>query len=568
MMPESGDGRSRRSRLSLRLQVIAAMALVLSPLLIMGAIHAWSEQKFSEKLRFHEIQQTAQDHFRQTDAMLMRARIALQMITPDDREWTCPQIGQRFSALELPLRNTLRFDAEGLLTCSEIGEGLVGMPMPQLEWNDRLRRGVEAIEVSGQRGMALGDPSIYLLRRQHDEAGVFTGSIAMSLSLEDIVARISRSQSSGVTVSLVVPGGQVVGSNIVAGVPMEWISEGAALDRKTYRLSPDQGPPLDVVLLPLSAEGLWLMVGSPAPPQRVEVILAFLVPILAYLAALLAASWIADAMVLRWLERIRLRILDMRSSAKYALLAPELSRAPREVQQVAEAFDELTSRVSTHESDLQSALLQMKLAFREVHHRVKNNLQVMLSMLKLQGRGEALPETQSALKVAAHRVAMMAAVHHTLLNEGNLDSVEALDLFNAISNQVDEQQGWVDGGRHLIPDVTPGPLPADMAVPLGMFVLEAVGLLCPEAGSDDNTDIVLHLDRQSDGACRLTLTCKGGDEESDAEMDRDTSLFLSAFARQIGGSVSVGPHEDGLIAIELEFHVDAQDQTSSLLQPK
>jgi len=547
------EGRSRRRRLSLRLQVIVAMAIVLSPLLIMGAIHAWSEQQFSRQLRFHELQNSAQDRLRQTDAMLVRARMAMRMITIDDADLNCSQMGQRLAVLDLPLRNTFRFDADGLVSCNEVGDSLAGMPMPQLEWNNRLRKGVDSIEVSGQRGMALGDPQIYMLRRQTDSQGTFTGSIALSLSLEDMVARVSSlSQSSGVTSSLVVPGGQVIGSNIVAGVPMEWISEGAALDKRTYRLHPEQGPPLDVVLLPLSAEGLWMMVGSPAPPQRAEVILAFLVPILAYLAALLAASWIADAMVLRWLERIRIRILDMRSSARYALLAPELSRAPLEVQQVAEAFDDLTSRVSKHEADLQGALVQMKAAFREVHHRVKNNLQVMLSMLKLQGRGEALPETQSALRVAAHRVAMMAAVHHTLLNEGALDSVEALDLFNAICNQVDEQQGWVDGGRHLIPDVSPGLLPADLAVPLGMFVLEAVGLLCPEADEDDEADIVLQFDREN-GNCRLTLTCKGGYEEGNAEMNRDTNLFLSAFARQIGGSVSVNNSQEDQIDIELVF---------------
>lgn len=558
MTAASGEGRVRRRRLSLRLQVITAMALVLSPLLIMGAIQAWSEHRFSRELRFHQLQQSANDRLRQTDAMLARARIALRMITLEDDVLTCVQVGQRLAQLDLPLRNTLQFDENGLVTCNEVGEGLMGMPMPQLEWNDRLRKGVEAIEVSGQRGMALGEPAIYLLRRQTDAQNNFTGSIALSLSLDDMVSKMpGSSQASGETVSLIVPGGQVIGSELVAGVPMEWISEGATLNRTTHRLHPDQGPPLDVVLLPLSAEGLWLMVGSAAPAQRVEVILAFMVPILAYLAALLAASWIADAMILRWLERIRIRILDMRSSARYALLAPELSRAPLEIQQVAEAFDDLTGRVSKHEGDLQRALLQMKAAFREVHHRVKNNLQVMLSMLKLQGRGEALPETQSALRVAAHRVAMMAAVHHTLLNEGDLDTVEALDLFNAICNQVDEQRGWSDAGRQVIPDVTPGPLPADLAVPLGMFVLEAVGLLCPDASDEADADVILHFDRDN-GNCTLTLTCGSDGDGDEGEMDRDTNLFLSAFARQIGGAVSVNAVDQAQIAIELKFPLNAE----------
>ncbi|MBA4228170.1 MAG: hypothetical protein C0456_16245 [Hyphomonas sp.] len=552
MTQTGGEGRAKRKRLSLRLQVISAMAVVLSPLLIMGAINAWSEQQFSRQIRFHELQQGAQDRVRQTDAMLVRARTALRMIASESAGPSCSEIASRMGPLDLPLRNTLRFDAEGIVTCSEIGEDIVGRPMAQLEWNDRLRKGVESIEVSGQRSMALGDPAIYMLHRVNDGQGHFAGSIGLSMSLPDIAGRIAEvTKTSSATTALVVRGGEVIGSNIVAGVPMEWISEGATLNQRTYRLTPEQGPPLDVVLLPLRTEGLWLMVGSPAPPQRAEGILAFLVPILAYLAALLAASWIADAMVLRWLERIRIRIQDMRSSARYMPLAPELSRAPLEMQQVAEAFDDLTSRVTTHESDMQRALVQMKAAFREVHHRVKNNLQVMLSMLKLQGRGEPLPETQAALKVAAHRVAMMAAVHHTLLNEGDLDTVEALDLFNAICNQVDEQKGWVDGGRNIIPDVTPGLLPADMAVPLGMFVLEAVGLLCPD---EDEADVILHFDRDN-GNCQLKLTCGNASASGKSEIDRDTSLFLSAFARQIGGTVSVDSGAENEIHIELAFSV-------------
>ncbi|WP_035596806.1 sensor histidine kinase [Hyphomonas polymorpha] len=528
------------------------MAVVLSPLLIMGAMNAWSEQQFSQRIRFHELQQTAQDRFRQVDTILVRTRTALRMITAESADFSCSEITHRMAVLDLPLRNTVRFDADGIVTCSEIGEGVVGTPMSQLEWNDRMRKGVEAIETSGPRSRVLGDPSIFMLRRLNDPQGNFAGSIGLSMSLVDIAARLAEAtESSSATIALVVPGGEVIGSNIMAGVPMEWISEGASLNRRIHHLTPDQGPAMDIVLLPLRTEGLWLMVASPSPPQRVEGTLAFLVPILAYLAALLAASWIADAMVLRWLERIRIRIQDMRSSARYMPLTPELSRAPREMQQVAEAFDDLTSRITTHESDMQRALVQMKAAFREVHHRVKNNLQVMLSMLKLQGRGEPLPETQAALKVAAHRVAMMAAVHHTLLNEGNLDTVEALDLFNAICNQVDEQKGWVEGGRSIIPDVSPGPLPADMAVPLGMFVLEAVGLLCPD---DDDADVVLHFDRDN-GNCRLKLTCGRDGTGGEGEIDRDTSLFLSAFARQIGGSVSVENGSETEITIELAFFV-------------
>lgn len=554
-MTDGAGGRKIARRMSLRVQVISAMAVVLSPLLLMGAMQAWSAQRDTKELRYLALQQHAQDRLREAESALVRTRMVLRMLAMDSHKPTCAEIGQRLAPLELPLRNVLRFNADGLVICHEVGDGLAGAPMPVAEWNERLRKGVESIEAAGHPGMALGDPAIYMLRRQTNEEGGFTGALALTLSLEDIATRMSGSSpQSAYALALVTRDGRTVGSNMIRSVPQEWLSESALLDRRPYRITTDQGLALDVILFPLSVDGLWVMIWDPAPPARMEVMFAFLVPILAYLAALLAASWIADAMVLRWLERVRVRISDMRGSGRYSPLAHEVTRAPAEMQQLVEAFDELTNRVSTHEADLNRALNQMKAAFREIHHRVKNNLQVMLSMLKLQGRGEPLPETQSALRVAARRVAMMAAVHHTLLNEGDLDAVEAIDLFNAIGNQIDEQLGWTEGGRRVLLDISPGSLPSDFAVPLGMFVLESIGLLCPDSEEGGDRDVQLVFTKDGEAAC-LTLGCVAGGYSDEAEMGRDTHIFLSAFARQLGGTVSVDTSHSEKIAIELRFSV-------------
>lgn len=554
MTGEAGGRRIAR-RLSLRVQVISAMAIVLSPLLFMGAMQAWAAQRDTRELRYLELQQGAQDSLREAESVFVRVRMVMRMLATDSQRPACSEINQRLAPLELPLSNILRFNSDGLVICHAVGDSLTGAPMPVADWNEKLRKGVESIETAGQPGMALGEPAIYLLRRQTNDEGGFTGALAATLSLEDVAYRISGGAAQhNLTLALVTWDGHTVGSNMIRTIPREWLSQAALLDRRTHRITTEQGLALDAILFPLSVDGLWIMIWDPAPPARVQVLFAFLVPILAYLAALLAASWIADAMVLRWLERVRVRISDMRGSGRYSPLAHEVTRAPAEVQQLVEAFDELTSRVSTHETELTQALKQMKAAFREIHHRVKNNLQVMLSMLKLQGRGEPLAETQAALRVAARRVAMMAAVHHTLLNEGDLDAVEAMDLFNAIGNQIDEQLGWTEGTRRILLDVSSASLPADFAVPLGMFVLEAVGLLCPETDEEDGSDIELRFGTEN-GDARLTLSCGAHGYGDDAEMGRDTHMFLSAFARQLDGTVSVDAENAERTLIELKFSI-------------
>lgn len=553
-----GEGQVKR-RLSLRLQVIVAMAIVLSPLLIMGAIQTWTTHSNARQLRFLELQQGGQERVREVEAILSRARTALRMVSADERGLTCSEVGQKLMPLDLPLRNTMRFDVDGLVTCHEIGEALTGVPMPVPEWNDLLRRGAETIEAGDQLGLALGEPAIYMLRRQSDSSGSYAGSLAITLSIEDIINRLS---SSAQTTAFVSADGSVIGSGIVRNIPAEWLTESALLGHEIRRLVTSEGRALDIVVMPVSTNGIWMIAGEPAGTRQTEAVLVFLVPILAYLAALLAASWIADAMVLRWLRRVRLRITDMRSSGAYMPLIHEVARAPSEIQQLARAFDDLTGQVTRHESELQGALAQMRAAFREIHHRVKNNLQIMFSMLKLQGRGETSPETQAALRLAARRVAMMAAVHHALLNEGDLDTVDALDLFNVISNQIDEQQGWSENGRRLIPDITPGALPSDLAVPIGMFVLEAVCLLCPEVHDGRNADMELRFIR-ADGQAKLSLFClnqkAGGDN---LDMDRETNLFLSAFARQLNGSVRVDTEVEGRIGIELTFLINDDEDVA------
>lgn len=542
---------------TLRRQVIVAMAVMLSPLLIMGGMRVLAERAEARELRFQELLDHSRDRLVSIESTLGRTRLALRMLAVDDRRLSCFEISERLIPLDLPPRNILRFDADGVVTCHLVGNDLVGQPMPDLEWNELLRKGMGLLESSEKPGMALGEPAVHMLHTQFDAAGTFEGSLAFSVGLESIAEQMSPGTAAGsMTHNLVLADGTVIGSDVLSAVPAEWLTSELMMERQLKHMTLPQGRRLDVVLQPLSSSGLWMLTATAEPQkQRSSAIAAFVVPVLAYLAALLAVSWIVDAMVLRWLERLRQRISDLRRTGDFTPLAPELSSSPTEFRQLAEAFDDLTDRVAVHEGELQGALSRMRSAFRETHHRVKNNLQVMLSMLKLQGRGEALPETQKALRIAAHRVAMMAAVHHALLNEASLETVEATDLFNAICDQIHEQQGWFEGGRLVVPEVEPGALPADFAVPLAMFVLEAFNQLCKPSEGETPRDLRLNFSQEGELG-QLVLGCDADPLEESTIETSEPGFFLGAFARQIGGSVTQLTDEPGKILISLEFPID------------
>src|SRR3954470_14420464 len=113
-------------------------------------------------------------------------------------------------------------------------------------------------------------------------------------------------------------------------------------------------------------------------------------------------------------------------------------------------------------------LLTKDATIREIHHRVKNNLQTVAALLRLQARRLAVPEGRAALEEAVRRVSSIAVVHETL--SGTLD--ETVD-FDAIADSVAAMVLDVAGRAvQLRRTGTFGVLPAEVATPLAMVLTE------------------------------------------------------------------------------------------------
>jgi len=119
------------------------------------------------------------------------------------------------------------------------------------------------------------------------------------------------------------------------------------------------------------------------------------------------------------------------------------------------------------------ALISKDATIREIHHRVKNNLQSVSALLRLQARRTANPEARTALTEAVRRVASIALVHEFL--SGSVDEEVDVDevvrrllpvLVDATSTNAGHAQVVVDGRF--------GVLPADLAMPLVMVLTELI----------------------------------------------------------------------------------------------
>src|SRR4051812_5093163 len=108
---------------------------------------------------------------------------------------------------------------------------------------------------------------------------------------------------------------------------------------------------------------------------------------------------------------------------------------------------------------------------REIHHRVKNNLQTVAALLRLQARRLAVPEARAALEESVRRVSSIAVVHETL--SGTLDEAVSFDdIADRIAAMVGEVTAAPGAAVSIRRTGTFGVLPAEVATPLAMVLTE------------------------------------------------------------------------------------------------
>jgi two-component sensor histidine kinase len=116
-------------------------------------------------------------------------------------------------------------------------------------------------------------------------------------------------------------------------------------------------------------------------------------------------------------------------------------------------------------------LISMDATIREIHHRVKNNLQTISSLLRLQGRRLEAPEAKGAIEESVRRIRSIALVHETLSREAG-DDVPFTEIVRPLVRMVEEGLVSSDRPVRFRPRGDAGMLPARMATPLAVVLTE------------------------------------------------------------------------------------------------
>ncbi len=127
-----------------------------------------------------------------------------------------------------------------------------------------------------------------------------------------------------------------------------------------------------------------------------------------------------------------------------------------------------------HAAAQQALLREKDILMQEIHHRVKNNLQLVQTMLHLQARGIPDGEGKTHLQDAASRIMSIAAVHRRLHEEGAVERVDLRQYLQGLLSDISRSIVPDDAGRPITLDVDTMQLPSEHVTPVGLIAVEMV----------------------------------------------------------------------------------------------
>ncbi|WP_460801743.1 histidine kinase N-terminal domain-containing protein [Nocardioides pacificus] len=193
-------------------------------------------------------------------------------------------------------------------------------------------------------------------------------------------------------------------------------------------------------------------------------------------------------------------------------------------------------------------LITKDATIREIHHRVKNNLQTVAALLRLQARRIEAPEAKSALEEAVRRVGSIAIVHETLSHAVS-EEVDFDEIADRLGRMVTEVSAAGDQVR-VRREGTFAALPSEQATALAMVLTEVLQNAVEHGygAADDETATgeILVTVRRLVGRLHVTVDDDGAGLPEGFDLDQSTNLGLSIVRTlvesELGGMLEIGPH--------------------------
>lgn len=242
------------------------------------------------------------------------------------------------------------------------------------------------------------------------------------------------------------------------------------------RLHPQGFNSHEMVTTAVPGTPLSLLLAVRSVPRTPAETLTMLVPIVMWLVAVAIAWLVFNRLVIGPLGQLRANLATYHPG-EIANPLRRMTIPAREIEELGNTFQTISRTVAAHEDELAAGLLRQTRLTREVHHRVKNNLQVVSSLINLHARAAQTREAQAAYATIGRRVDALAVVHRNHYAE--LEENRGVNLRSLIGELSANLRATAPGEASrlaIMIDVPTVHIGQDTAIPIAFLTTELIEL--------------------------------------------------------------------------------------------
>lgn len=216
--------------------------------------------------------------------------------------------------------------------------------------------------------------------------------------------------------------------------------------------------------------------------------------------------------------------------------------------------EELEEKVKIRTDELNVSLAEKVILLREIHHRVKNNLQVIVSLINIQSRGITDEKIRSVLRETQARVKAISIVHEKMYLEKDVNRIDLGGYVKSLATTMMSAFQSDPNRVRVIVDIRDVTLDIETAVPVGLILNELIANAFKHAFPEGNTGTITVLGHYDDEFLHLTVQDNGAGLPDGFDSTTVKSIgmqLIRILVTQLNGSLEF--HDQGGVFVILKI---------------
>ncbi len=547
---------ARNPARSLRLQIVLLLCFAMGPTAALGIWQAFGAYARQGQVIRESLSRDASVAVREQEKVIVGAEKLLSAISKQNvlRNAIMPACADTMLAAvrNVPsYKNMMLLDAHAKPLC-RTAENEVKGDFTDREWWQELKNGADFTVSDVLVGRFSNEVTIVAAVAVRDDAGNFQGSLSLGINLEalDNLSAAQELEPETIAVLLDATGAPVmlpemivsIASKLPTKFPPFVPTHGKA---QVFEASDAEGVDRLYSLTPIAGDNLYVLYGRPTSQLFKEanrdLVMRVLMPMGIWLLAVVTI-WIGiERLVIRWISYLG-RVAATYAKGRYSVVPQRIEAAPDELRSLGEVLSNMAKLIRDREADLRQTVRQRNMLIREVHHRVKNNLQIVMSFLNLQTRRMTDPEQLGIFEETKNRITALSLLHQTLCEGKDMEFVNLRSFVMDLCQQMLKMtwRGDTSGVRFKI-DIPDMIVRTETATPLTLLLTEAVTNSLKHAFKRRTIGVIEISLLRDDERTTLTIRDNGGGLPSGEGVQQGSigMSLMGGFARQLGGTLEM-----------------------------